>query len=134
MSKVVALDIGDVWTGVALSDPLKIIAKPYHTYATEHLHEQLKELITEHNIERIVVGHPKTMRGTESEQTQRVKDHFTKLQEAFPDTPCVLWDERLSSQRAQALQTKKPASKEEKQFSHARAAAFILDTYLQAHA
>jgi len=133
MGKVLALDVGDVWTGVAISDPLKILAKPYQTYQTEHLHATLREIFHEHDIERVVVGFPKTLKGTESQQTQQVRDQFTHLTDTFPEIPFVLWDERLSSKRAQELPTKTSNRKEDKRWSHARAAAFILDTYLQAH-
>ena len=68
------------------------------------------------------------MRGTESDQTKKVLAIYEELQKLFPETVFVLWDERLSSKRAQ---TASPArTKEEKLKSHAIAAAFILDSYL----
>ena len=133
MGKIVALDIGDTWTGVALSDPLKIIASPYTTYKTENLTTHISELQEEEDIERIVIGYPKTLRGTESEQTQRTQKIAAQLQETFSHIPFTTWDERFSSKRAEILTTKKSNRKGEKRFSHARAAAFILDTYLKAH-
>ncbi len=133
MGKILALDIGDVWTGVASSDPLTIVASPYQTYKTQALEDKLRTLFEEENIERVVVGNPRTLRGTESEQTRTVHKQFEHLDATFPEIPFVLWDERLSSKRAQALERKKSNRQKEKQLSHARAAAFILDTYLQAH-
>lgn len=133
MGKIAALDIGDVWTGIALSDPLKIVASPYQTYKTAELETTLQHVLDEEHIERIVVGNPRTLRGTESDQTRQVHKQFAELENAFPEIPFVLWDERLSSKRAEALSSKKANRQKDKQFSHARAAAFILDTYLQAH-
>lgn len=126
--KVLALDIGDKWTGTAISDPLGIIAKPYKTVKTDELRLFLSEVIGSEKIEKIIVGYPRTMRGTESEQTKKVKMMKEELQKEFDLIDWQLWDERLSSKRAQGL--KKTFSKEDKIFSHSIAASFILDSYL----
>jgi len=68
------------------------------------------------------------MRGTESEQTRKVRAVFEKLEQKFPTTSWKMWDERLSSKRAANL--KKATTKEDKIKSHAIAAAFILSSYL----
>lgn len=127
--KILALDIGDVWTGTAISDPLCIIAKPYKTIPTWDLETTLTEIINREKIERIVVGHPKTLRGTSSEQTKKTEERADKLKETFPHVVWVLWDERLSSKHAAAL--KKPRSASEKQAEHSVAAAYILSSYLE---
>jgi len=126
--KTAALDIGDVWTGIALSDALGITAKPYKTVTTNTLESELKNIISQELISTIVVGLPKTMRGTESQQTEKVRTTFAELERTFPDVTWKLWDERLSSKRAQNL--KKPLTKEDKLQIHAIAAAFILSSYL----
>ena len=126
--KFVGLDIGDAWTGVALSDNLGMFAQPYNTVATGQLEEFLTILLKKELIRTIVVGWPKTMRGTASEQTKKVEAFKDALEQKFTSVEWVLWDERLSSKRAQAL--KKARTKEEKLRSHARAAAFILESYL----
>lgn len=128
MSKILALDLGDQWIGIAISDVSRILAKPLETVKPKFLITTLEKLIKEHNIEIIVVGHPKTMRGTESDQTRTVLATHETLKIQFPSTIFVLWDERLSSKRAAQSGSQKTA--EEKQKSHARAAAFILDSYL----
>lgn len=129
LNKIAALDIGDQWVGVALSDSLRIVAKPYTTIATDTLEQFLGQLFTSQDITIVIVGYPKTMRGTESQQTQKTVALTQKLQEQFQDKKFILWDERLSSKRAQTLQ-KSSKDKTEKLKSHARAAAFILDSYL----
>lgn len=126
--KIAALDMGDVWVGIALSDPLGIIAKPYQTVKLSQLVTFLKEFITKQSVSTIVVGLPKTMRGTESEQTKKIIQEKEELEKTFPEITWVLWDERLSSKRADTL--KKGTSKEEKIKSHSIAAAFILESYL----
>lgn len=126
--KYAGLDIGDVWTGVALSDALHMFARPHTTIATKDLQTGLAALFSKETISTIVVGYPKTMRGTVSDQTRTIEAAFEQLKAAFPTITWLLWDERLSSKRADQL--KKARTKEEKVTSHAIAAAFILGSYL----
>lgn len=126
--KCVGLDIGDVWTGIALSDALQMFARPYTTVHTTELIPTLTDLFKKEQIAMVVVGYPKTMRGTVSDQTKSVQTMFEQLQALFVDTAWILWDERLSSRRAEHL--KKAQTKEDKIASHAVAAAFILGSYL----
>jgi len=128
--KILALDIGDVWTGTALSDPMGIIAKPYKTTQSHALVNFLKELFEKEKIETIVVGYPKTMKGRESDQTKKTTEIVQQLRTLFSEKEFVLWDERLSSKRADMLRQGKQ-SPAEKQASHSRAAAFILTSYLE---
>lgn len=127
--KVLALDLGDVWTGTALSDPLKILARPFKTVKTVDLYNFLQETVKNHPIDTFVIGYPKTMRGTESEQTKKVLSQKIEIEKLYPDKKIVLWDERLSSKGARDIQGKK--AKNESTNEHSIAAAIILQTYLQ---
>lgn len=126
--KIAALDLGDVWTGTAISDDLGITARPYETIKTEVITTFLKNFIAQEQIDTIVVGYPKTMSGTESQQTKKIIAQKELLQEEFPTVTWVLWDERLSSK--QAAHVKKNKSKQDKIASHSVAAALILTGYL----
>ncbi len=126
--KTVALDIGDVWTGSAISDELGITARPYQTVKSTELTSFIHELIENEPIETIVVGYPKTMGGTESEQTKKVVLKKDELESIFPQISWVLWDERLSSKQASNI--KKTKTKEDKIASHSVAAAIVLTNYL----
>lgn len=126
--KIVALDLGDAWVGTALSDPLAIIAKPYKTVKIHELIDFLTELFMREKIEKIIIGYPITMRGAESKQTKDILTIKEDLEKKFSDHQWILWDERLSSKRAQTL--KKAFTKEEKIQAHSIAAAFILESYL----
>ncbi|MBA2307652.1 Holliday junction resolvase RuvX [Candidatus Dependentiae bacterium] len=128
MSKIMALDLGDQWVGIALSDASCLIARPLITVQLAELTGTLKKLITDERIQSIVVGYPKTMAGNESAQTKKIIAQKEILEKEFAPTPFILWDERLSSMRAQTLGQQR--TKEEKLRSHARAAAFILDSYI----
>jgi len=127
-NKIAALDIGDKWTGVAISDSLGITARPYTTVETTHLFDLITTLYTKESVNKVVVGYPKTMKGTISNQTKKVEQKKEELAAKFPTIEWILWDERLSSKRADSLH--KGTSKEAKLKSHAIAAAFILQTYL----
>jgi len=129
MGKILALDVGDVWTGMALSDSLGLIARPYKTVKTNDLEEELRILLEEEVIDTVIVGHPRTMKGAISEQTKKAQLVKEQLEQRFEMVSWILWDERLTSKRAQNL--KKAKTKQEKQESHAIAAAFILDSYLE---
>lgn len=134
MKKTLALDIGDVWIGTALSDFLGITCKPHQTVELVNLKDFLTQLCTTQPIGTIVVGYPKTLSGTESDQTKKVlaikqdlENHFTQAN--ITDIQWVLWDERLSSKNADQLKGRSYNS-EEKRRSHSVAAAIILQNYL----
>lgn len=127
--KILALDLGDVHTGTALSDSSKIIAQPYKTFATYTLVEDLKQLFSIEDIDTVVVGKPITMKGKESEQTKKAAELTEQLKSIFSNKEFVLWDERCTSSQAASL--KKIKTKEDKRASHSLAAALILTGYLE---
>ena len=127
--KILALDLGDVWVGTALSDPLRIIARPYQTIKEPELLPFLHALFEKEHIEIIVIGYPRTMRNTESLQTKKVVIQKEIIEKEFPLKKCILWDERLSSKHAKTIQRQN--SKTDSTKEHSIAAALILETYLQ---
>jgi putative pre-16S rRNA nuclease len=126
--KILGLDIGDRWIGVAISDVLGMFARPYQTVETPKLFDFLTKVIEEESIQTIVAGYPKTLKGTESEQTKKVVETVDQLKKTFPNVAWQLWDERLTSKQANKI--KKARTKEEKKESHSIAAALILGSYL----
>ncbi len=128
--KILALDMGDKWVGSAISDPLKIISKPYKTIKIEELISFIENTLNKENIEIIVIGYPKTLKGQESEQTKKVILIKDNLEKQYPTIKWVLWDERLSSKRAQSILGRGHLKKEDKVKEHSIAAAFILQSYL----
>ena len=126
--KILACDIGDVWTGTAISDPLGMFARPYQTIETKNLSSFLSDLFNKEDIKTIIIGHPQTLRATSSEQTKKVEKVKVELEKEFTSKTFLFWDERLSSKKAEALH--KAKTKEDKLKSHSVAAAFILEGYL----
>jgi putative holliday junction resolvase len=134
-TRIASLDIGDVWTGVALSDNMRIIATPHTTIQTKDLFLFLADFFQQYSIQEVVVGIPVTLRGIETEQTKKTKQTFQDLKNHFPDISFIPVDERLSSAAALDIQkTKKKGTlkkkKEEKLKNHAIAAAIILTDYI----
>lgn len=127
--KILALDIGDRWIGVAISDPLGILPRPYDTCKAGELIIFLKKTIQKENIATIVVGLPTTMSGTDSDQTKKVIALTDELKVLFPTIDWQLWDERLTSKQAASI--KSTRTKEDKLRSHAIAASLILRGYLE---
>lgn len=127
--RIASIDLGDRHIGIALSDATRLIASPFITITPEKLDSFLIEFIRKQSVTIILVGHPKTLRGTKSEQTLKVEKEFERLKNLFKDIQWQLIDERLSSKHANNL--KKATTIEEKIKSHAIVAAMLLDSYLQ---
>ena len=99
LNRILAIDYGDKKVGLALSDPMKIIAKPYKTIindSKESLLIDINEIIKLKDVNEIVVGLPKTLKNTYSEQTHKVKEFIDFITDSL-DINIVVVDERLSS-------------------------------------
>ena len=97
MTRVIGIDYGEVRVGIALSDPLKIISKPLLTLTNdENLLENLEKIISEKNVEKIIVGYPIGMKGQKTLQTEKVDNFILTLKNKF-DLNILVVDERLSS-------------------------------------
>lgn len=101
--RVAALDLGEAWTGVAVSDPTRTIARPLEVVRTEELCGLLRRLVREEGVGEVVVGMPRTLRGERGFQARRVSDRLGSLKASFPEVRFVEWDERLTTRMASAL-------------------------------
>jgi putative Holliday junction resolvase len=122
--KVMALDFGSARTGVAVSDPTGVIARPLcvvERAGTDAGLEELARLAHEQEAEAVVVGLPLTLRGERGEQA-RATEKFADALRDLVDVPVVLFDERFTTDLAQQTPS---ASAED-----ARAAAHLLSSYL----
>ncbi|QQR53495.1 Holliday junction resolvase RuvX [bacterium] len=128
--RIIALDIGDVWTGVAISDASGITVRPLTTYRSENLFEELTVLIKQEKVSKCIIGYPKTMRGTESEQTKKIVQTGNAIKERFSTVECIFLDERRTSIQAAQFFKKGCKTKNEKLKEHAIAAAILLQSYL----
>lgn len=97
MGRVLSVDYGVRRTGLAVTDPLKIIAGGLTTVETPKLMRFLQDYLKKEPVERFVVGLPKQTNGKDSDNLPRVREFVNKLEKTFPDIPIDLWDERYTS-------------------------------------
>ena len=101
MGRILGIDYGLKRTGLAVTDPLKIIAGGLETVATEELENWLERYLARETVERIVVGCPTMLNGSKSETlTRYVLPFVNKLKNKFPDTIIDTFDERFTSKMA----------------------------------
>ena len=134
MSIILGLDIGDVRTGVAISDELGIAAHPLCTIQRKSRNAvlaELQELVTAHKVEQIVVGLPLQLDGETGRQAKKVKRFAEKLKQQV-NLPVVFWDESFTTvEAAQILRGTKKRRKKRKQVIDQVAAVLILEGYLE---
>ncbi|MDP9262564.1 MAG: Holliday junction resolvase RuvX [Actinomycetota bacterium] len=119
-----ALDFGNARTGVAVSDPTGVIARPLcvvERAASENGLAELVRLVADEHPEQVVVGHPLTLRGERGQQARITEQFAASLRERL-EVPVILFDERFTTDLAQ--QTPSETAED------ARAAAHLLSSYL----
>lgn len=133
--RIAALDLGEAWTGVAVSDPGAVIAVPVKAVPTGDLTDYLRVLITSEGIDEMLVGVPKTLGGELGFQARRVLAKLNDLKTQFPGVRFVEWDERLTTRVAGARRASSGGGRRRKRgrerLDHL-AAAEMLQEYLSA--
>lgn len=97
MGRILSIDYGKKRTGLAVTDPLKIIANGLTTVETSKLMEFLQDYLQKETVERIVVGLPKQMNGEDSENMKNIAPFVNRLKKLYPQLPVVFYDERFTS-------------------------------------
>lgn len=135
--RVLAIDYGDKNIGLAITDPLGIMAVPLLTIVRKDIHTikpyvaQIGEIIKENNVGLIVVGLPKNMNGTLGERAEITQDFAERLSRNFKKVEILLWDERLSSVSAsRILSEQNIKAKNQKQLIDQVSACIILQNYM----
>lgn len=131
--RVMAIDYGDARTGAAISDPTGLLAgftTVIHSRRLEQVVQELVKLVQSHGVERLVVGFPRNMDGTEGPRAQLYRD-FADLLAAETGLQPVLWDERRTTVEAHnILHASGKKMKRHKNTVDAVAASLILEGYL----
>ena len=133
---ILSVDYGDARTGIAVCDRMQMLASPVtvinQSYAPKVIAE-IKALAEKHKAERIVVGLPKNMNGSEGERAEKCKDFARSLSEET-GIETVMWDERLTTVSAhRALNVTNVTGKKRKEIVDAVSAVMILEDYMAAH-
>ncbi|MFA6457309.1 MAG: Holliday junction resolvase RuvX [Bacteroidota bacterium] len=136
-TRFLGIDYGSVRIGLSLSDPLKIIAQGFKTINNDgNSLDQIASIITEQNIEKIVVGNPLNLKGEVSTKAEEVKQFVNRLKERT-SIEVILLDERFTSVMAQrsiiSMGTKKKQRQSNKGKVDEVAAAILLQGYLDSH-
>src|SRR5277367_5645924 len=100
MGRILAIDYGLKRTGLAVTDPLKIIATALETVATSDLVDFLKNYFLKEQVDGVVIGMPKRLNNEDSEIAPQVRKFVGHFQAIFPDKPVFLIDERFTTSMA----------------------------------
>ena len=101
MGRILAIDYGTKRTGIAVSDPMRIIAGALDTIPTHELRTYLRRYVAANEVDTIVVGMPRQMDGTPSETFAQIEPFVRWLRQEFPQREVVMHDERFTSVIAQ---------------------------------
>ncbi|HQO08543.1 MAG TPA: Holliday junction resolvase RuvX [Clostridiales bacterium] len=133
MSRILAIDYGDVRIGLALTDPLKIISSGYKTIKNEgdeKIIDALKAIILSEEVEKIILGHPVGLDGNKTKKTVQVEQFGEKLK--LLGKEIILFDESFSSKRAhQIIHEMGKKTGNNKEMIDMLAAQVILEDYLR---
>ncbi len=97
MGRILSIDYGTKRTGIAVSDPLRLIAGGLETVETKGLEAWLAQYFAREDVTTIVVGKPSQMDGSPSESWRFIEPLVARLRRAYPDKEIVLHDERFTS-------------------------------------
>ncbi len=135
--RILGLDYGSKTVGVAISDELSLIARGVETITRDNeisikkTIKRLDEIIKENGVQKIVLGYPKNMDGSEGERCEKTVEFKNRLERNFKKIEVILWDERLSTKIAtQALCDGNVNRNEHKKVVDKVAAMYILQGYL----
>ena len=135
MGRILSIDFGKKRTGIAVTDPLQIIANGLVTVATSELLDFLKTYVAQENVERIVIGRPLQLNGRPSENLARVGQFVSTWRKTMPTIPIEYYDERFTSVIAQqtiiAGGIKKKTRREDKGLVDEVSATIILKDYMR---
>jgi len=131
--RILAIDYGLKRTGLAVTDPMKIIATALETVPSENLLSYLKSYTAREPVERFVLGLPRRLNNQDTEMTPHVRKLEAELKSVFPDIPVSLTDERFTSSMAKAAMIEggmKKKDRREKGNVDKISAVLILQSYL----
>lgn len=135
MARILSIDYGRKRTGIAVTDPLQLIAGGLATVATEKLFDWLCAYVSSETVERIVVGEPRQMDGSPSENMERIRQFVNRWRKAMPQIPVEYYDERFTSvlaHRAMLDGGLRRKTRQNKALVDEISATIILEDYLRA--
>ncbi|MBO5625652.1 MAG: Holliday junction resolvase RuvX [Prevotella sp.] len=134
MPRILSIDYGKRRTGIAVTDPLQIIAGGLATVSTSTLYDYLVAYMAKESVERIVIGKPMQPNGQPSENLARVEQFVNRWRKAQPSVPIEYVDERFTSvlaHRAMIDGGLKKKDRQDKALVDEISATIILQSYLE---
>ena len=134
MGRILAIDYGKKRTGLAVTDPLRIIATALETVETTNLQNFLKTYLQKESVDEFVIGMPKTLKNEDSETAPLVRTCIEELKKNFPDKPVHEIDERFTSSMAHRAMIDGGMKKKDRQVKgnvDKISATIILQSFLQ---
>lgn len=134
MARILSIDYGKKRTGLAVTDPLQLIAGGLATVATSELFDWLCQYVSREPVESIVIGEPRQPNGAPSENLQRVQQFVNRWRKAKPEIPIEYYDERFTSvlaHRAMLEGGLKKKSRQDKALVDEISATIILEDYMR---
>ena len=134
MARILALDYGTKRVGVAVSDPLQIIANGLDTIATDRVFDFLKKYIAEEEVEVLVIGMPMHLDGNPAQIADKVVAFIKEFEKLFPEIKVETQDERYTSVDAKKIILQSGAKKKKRQnksLFDKVAAVLILQEYME---
>lgn len=134
VARILSIDYGKKRTGIAVTDPLQIIPNGLATVLTCELMSYLRSYIEKENVERIIIGEPRKMDGTPSDNLPRVRQFVDKWRNLYPSIPIDYYDERFTSVLAHRTMIDSGIGKKARQnkaLVDEISATIILQNYLQ---
>ncbi|MFO7299212.1 MAG: Holliday junction resolvase RuvX [Actinomycetes bacterium] len=129
MSRVLGVDYGDTRIGLAISDPLRITARPLEVVAPDRFLDRLRELINEYEVTTVVIGLPRTLKGGASASTAGARTLGEEISGLGVEVVYV--DERFTSRMAESALLEAGMKRRERRVTVDKvAAAIILQSYL----
>jgi putative Holliday junction resolvase len=114
MGRILAVDYGIKRTGLAVTDPLRIIATALDTVASAELMSYLIAYAARETVDEFVVGMPKTLKNEDSQTAPQVRSFVEQLKVSFPGKPVHLVDERFTSSLARHSMLESGVSKKDR--------------------
>ncbi len=134
LGRILAIDYGRKRVGIAVTDPLKIIATGLDTVHSKDIFSFLKLYLSKEDVETIVVGYPVNLKNEGAQALQFINPFIKKLIDRFPNTKIDTYDERFTSKMAQAAMIEgglKKKDRQNKALTDKISAVIILQSYLE---
>jgi len=134
LGRILAIDYGRKRVGLAVTDPLRIIANGLTTVHSKDIFQFLDEYLKKEKVDVIVVGYPVTLKNEGAESLQFINPFIKKLQKKYPDLKIDTYDERFTSKMAKMAMIEgglKKKQRQNKALTDKISAVLILQSYLE---